>query len=66
LIEAAKRLAAQEGLAIDFDVGDAQAMPYVAASYDVVSSAHGVVFAPDHAAAAASWPACAAPAAGSG
>jgi SAM-dependent methyltransferase len=40
------------GLAIDFAVGDAQAMPYVAASYDVVSSAHGVVFAPDHAAAA--------------
>src|SRR5215208_2093096 len=50
LIETARRLAGQEGLAIDFDVGDAIALPYPDASFDVVSSAHGVVFAPDHAA----------------
>src|SRR5215218_4361506 len=47
LIETARRLAGQEGLAIDFDVGDAEALPYADASFDVVSSAHGVVFAPD-------------------
>jgi SAM-dependent methyltransferase len=52
LIETAKRLAAQEDLEIAFDVGDAEALPYTDASFDVVSSAHGVVFAPDHAAAA--------------
>ena len=52
LIETARRLAGQEGLAIDFDVGDAEALPYADASFDVVSSAHGVVFAPDHAAVA--------------
>jgi len=52
LIETARRLAAEEGLAISFDVGDAEALPYGDASFDVVSSAHGVVFAPDHAAAA--------------
>jgi SAM-dependent methyltransferase len=33
-------------------VGDAQALPCGDASFDVVSSAHGAVFAPDHAAAA--------------
>jgi SAM-dependent methyltransferase len=52
LIDTAKRLAAQQGLAISFDVGDAEALPYRDAGFDVVSSAHGVVFAPDHAAVA--------------
>jgi SAM-dependent methyltransferase len=48
LIDTAKRLAAEEKLAITFEVGDAEQMPYEEASFDVVSSAHGVVFAPDH------------------
>jgi SAM-dependent methyltransferase len=33
---------------ISFDVGDAQALPYEDASFDVVSSVFGVIFAPDH------------------
>jgi SAM-dependent methyltransferase len=52
LVETARRLAEREGLTIRFDVGDAEALPYEDAAFDVVSSAHGVVFAPDHAAAA--------------
>jgi SAM-dependent methyltransferase len=52
LIETAKRLAAEQALAISFEVGDAEVLPYPDASFDVVSSAHGVVFAPDHAAVA--------------
>ena len=52
LIETAKRLAAEQGFAIGFEVGDAEALPFPDASFDVVSSAHGVVFAPDHAAVA--------------
>jgi SAM-dependent methyltransferase len=52
LVETAKRLAAEQGLAIGFEVGDAEALPFPDASFDVVSSAHGVVFAPDHAAVA--------------
>jgi SAM-dependent methyltransferase len=52
LIETARRLAGDEGLDIRFDVGDAEALPYEDASFDVVSSSMGVVFAPDHEAAA--------------
>lgn len=50
LIETAKREAEAEGLEIRYDVGDAEAMPYEDASFDVVSSSCGVMFAPDHAA----------------
>jgi SAM-dependent methyltransferase len=50
LIETARRLAADEGLAIRFDVGNAERLPYPDASFDVLSSAHGVVFTADHAA----------------
>lgn len=52
LIETARRLTAEERLAISFDVGDAEALPYPDVGFDVVCSAHGIVFAPDHAAAA--------------
>jgi SAM-dependent methyltransferase len=50
LIETAKREADAEGLDIRYDVGDAEALPYEDASFDVVSSSCGVMFAPDHAA----------------
>lgn len=52
LIEHARARAAAEGTAIDFRVGDAQALPYPDASFDVVLSVFGVMFAPDHATAA--------------
>jgi SAM-dependent methyltransferase len=48
LLETARRLAAEQGLRIDFDVGDAEAMPYEDASFDVTVSSMGLVFAPDH------------------
>src|SRR5687767_956505 len=52
LIETARRAAADEGLAVRFDVGDAEHLPYADASFDVVSSVHGIVFAADHSAVA--------------
>jgi SAM-dependent methyltransferase len=48
LIDTARRLAAQQGLSIRFDVGDAAELPYRDASFDVVASAHGVSHVPDH------------------
>jgi SAM-dependent methyltransferase len=48
LIETAKRLAAEEGLDVDYHVGDAEELPYGNASFDVVSSSFGAIFAPDH------------------
>jgi ubiquinone/menaquinone biosynthesis C-methylase UbiE len=52
LIDAARRLAAEEALTIRLDVGDAERLEYPDASFDVVSSAHGVVHAYDHVAVA--------------
>jgi SAM-dependent methyltransferase len=40
------------GLALDWVVADAQALPFADASFDVVTSAFGAIFAPDHAAVA--------------
>jgi SAM-dependent methyltransferase len=48
LLETARRLTQAEGLQIQFDLGDAEALPYEEASFDVVSSSVGAVFAPDH------------------
>jgi SAM-dependent methyltransferase len=48
LIETAKRQAAEHGLNIDFAVVDAERTPYDDASFDVVSSSVGVIFAPGH------------------
>jgi ubiquinone/menaquinone biosynthesis C-methylase UbiE len=48
LIETARDLAVKEGLGVDFEVGDAERLDYPDASFDVVSSAHGVVHAYDH------------------
>jgi SAM-dependent methyltransferase len=52
LIATARSLAAEEGLPVRFDVGDAERLAHPDASFDVVSSAHGVVFAADHSAVA--------------
>jgi len=52
LIDTARELAAERGLDIRFDVGDVEDLSYDDASFDVVSSTCGVMFAPDHAAVA--------------
>jgi SAM-dependent methyltransferase len=52
LIETAGRLAQEAGLAIRFEVGDAEKLPVADESFDVVSSSMGVIFAPDHGAVA--------------
>ena len=46
MIEAAQ--AKVGGLPVKFEVGDAQKLPYEDASFDVVTSVFGVIFAPDH------------------
>src|SRR4051812_44455078 len=54
LIETAKRRAEEHGLDIAYSVGDAENLEGVDdASFDVVSSTFGVMFAPDHGRAAA-------------
>jgi SAM-dependent methyltransferase len=52
LIETAKRRAAEHGLDIPYEVGDAEELRFDDASFDVVSSSVGAIFAPDHAAVA--------------
>jgi SAM-dependent methyltransferase len=52
MIETARRLSAERGLSVRFDVGDAENLHYEDASFDVVASALGVFLAPDHAAVA--------------
>ncbi|MGH2585076.1 MAG: class I SAM-dependent methyltransferase, partial [Dehalococcoidia bacterium] len=47
LLERARERAATEGLAIEFRDGDAEAIPYADASFDVVLSTYGSMFAPD-------------------
>jgi SAM-dependent methyltransferase len=53
LVETARRLAEEEGVEVELEVGDAEALPYEDASFDVVSSSFGVMFAPDQRRAAA-------------
>lgn len=48
LIETARERAAEEGVEIEFEVDDAEAMKYDDASFDIVTSTCGVMFAPDH------------------
>jgi SAM-dependent methyltransferase len=52
-IAKARSVAEAEGLAIRFDEGDAQVLPYATGEFDAVASAFGMIFAPDHARAAA-------------
>lgn len=52
LIETAKERAAERGLEIEYVVGDVERMTLADASFDKVSSTCGVMFAPDHEAAA--------------
>jgi SAM-dependent methyltransferase len=52
LVETARRKAQAESLEIDFLDGDAEALPFEDGSFDVVCSALGTQFAPDHAAVA--------------
>ena len=47
LLDRARRRAEAEGLSIDFQDGDAEALPFAAESFDVVSSVFGSMFAPD-------------------
>ena len=46
LIEQARARDASEGLAIQFDEGDAEKLPYEDAAFDVVVSMYGAMFAP--------------------
>jgi SAM-dependent methyltransferase len=53
LIDTARRLAADAGLDVAYDVGDVENLPYGDASFDVVTSSVGSMFAPNHARVAA-------------
>ena len=52
LIETAQERAAERGLEIDYRVGDGEQLDIPDASFDAVSSTLGIMFAPDHEAAA--------------
>ena len=52
LIETAKERAGEEGVDVDFELGDAEEMRYDDATFDGVTSTLGVMFAPDHGAVA--------------
>lgn len=53
LLETARSRAEDAGAEVAFEQGDAENLPYEDGSFDTVSSSFGVMFAPDHAAAAA-------------
>lgn len=52
LIETARARASERNLGIHYDVADAERLPYDEGTFDVVASCFGVMFAPDHQAAA--------------
>ena len=52
LIETAQERAQEQGLDIDYRVGDCERLELESASFDILSSTCGVMFAPDHAATA--------------
>jgi SAM-dependent methyltransferase len=47
-IETARRAAADKGLDVRFEVGDVEKLSFEDASFDVLSSSMGIIFAPDH------------------
>jgi SAM-dependent methyltransferase len=47
-LDGGRRRAAAEGLVVTFEPADAENLPYGDASFDVVLSTFGVMFAPDH------------------
>ena len=53
LLDRGRERAETERLDVDFQVADAEALPFADASFDVVASTFGVMFAPDQASAAA-------------
>ena len=48
LLEGGRRRADADGLVVTFAQADAESLPYANASFDVVLSTFGVMFAPDH------------------
>jgi SAM-dependent methyltransferase len=52
-LEKARAAAADAGLSVRFDEGDAQSLPYPDGAFDAVASVFGMIFAPDHGRAAA-------------
>jgi SAM-dependent methyltransferase len=53
LLDAARRLADESGVAVRFDTGGAERLPYGDAAFDAVASSMAFIFAPDHERAAA-------------
>jgi SAM-dependent methyltransferase len=49
MLAKARERAEREGLAIAFDLGDVEYLPYEDACFDVLASNFGLIFAPDHA-----------------
>ena len=47
LLEAARQLAEEEGLSIDWQLGDAEQLPFPDASFDAAASTFGIMFASD-------------------
>lgn len=47
-VETARRTAADKGLDVRFEVGDVERLQFEDASFDVLSSSMGIIFAPDH------------------
>jgi ubiquinone/menaquinone biosynthesis C-methylase UbiE len=52
LLDKGRERARAEALPVTFQVADAEALPFADASFDIVLSTYGVMFAPDHATAA--------------
>lgn len=48
LLDRGRRRAEAEGLDVTFEIADAESLPYPKASFDVILSTFGVMFAPDH------------------
>lgn len=56
LLDRARKRASAEGVDIDFQAGDAMALSFPSASFDVVTSTFGAIFAPDQIEQPQRWP----------